>query len=138
MNDDLKRARLVPAAPILVDITVAGRAINAVAQVSKQGFVYVFDRKTGAPVWPIEERPVPPSTAPGERTSKTQPFPTRPPAFDRQGLTDDDVIDFTSDLKAQALEVLKLALEQAGYAVVTGHVSELKKGQVDVLDFAPR
>ena len=75
-----------PAAPILVDITVDGRRINAVAQVSKQGFVYVFDRKTGTPVWPIEERPVPQSTAPGEQTAKTQPFPTKPPAFDRQGL----------------------------------------------------
>ncbi len=96
-----------PAAPILVDITVAGRRINAVAQVSKQGFVYVFDRKTGTPVWPIEERPVPQSTAPGERTAKTQPFPTKPPAFDRQGLLDDDVIDFTPELRAQALEVLK-------------------------------
>ena len=99
-----------PAAPILLDITVSGRRINAVAQVSKQGFVYVFDRKTGVPVWPIEERPVPQSAeanAPGERTSPTQPFPTRPPAFDRQGLLDADVIDFTPELRAQALEVLK-------------------------------
>jgi glucose dehydrogenase len=96
-----------PAAPILVDISVGGRRINAVAQVSKQGFVYVFDRKTGTPVWPIEERPVPPSTAPGERTANTQPFPTKPPAFERQGLMDDDVIDFTPELRAQALEVLK-------------------------------
>jgi quinoprotein glucose dehydrogenase len=96
-----------PAAPILVDITVDGRRINAVAQVSKQGFVYVFDRKTGTPVWPIEERPVPQSSVPGEKTAKTQPFPTKPPAFDRQGLQDDDVVDFTPELKAQALEVLK-------------------------------
>src|SRR6478752_283674 len=100
-------AAIFPAAPILVDITVDGRRINAVAQVSKQGFVYVFDRKTGTPVWAIEERPVPQSSAPGEKTAKTQPFPTKPPAFDRQGLTDDDVIDFTPELKAQALEVLK-------------------------------
>ena len=99
-----------PTAPILVDITVNGRRINAVAQVSKQAFVYVFDRKTGVPVWPIEERPVPQSTeatAPGERTAATQPFPTKPPAFDRQGLLDSDVIDFTPELHAQALEVLK-------------------------------
>jgi len=96
-----------PAAPILVDITVDGRRINAVAQVSKQAFVYVFDRRTGTPVWPIEERPVPQSSAPGEKTAATQPFPTKPPAFDRQGLLDDDVIDFTPELKAQALEVLK-------------------------------
>jgi quinoprotein glucose dehydrogenase len=96
-----------PAAPILLDITVNGRRINAVAQVSKQGFVYVFDRKTGVPVWPIEERAVLPSTVPGERAAKTQPFPTKPPPFDRQSMLDDDVVDFTPALRAQALEVLK-------------------------------
>jgi quinoprotein glucose dehydrogenase len=95
-----------PAAPNLVDITVNGRRIKAVAQVSKQGFVYVFDRVTGEPVWPIEERPVPGSNAPGERTSKTQPFPTVPPPFDRQGMLDGDVVDFTPELHAQALGVL--------------------------------
>lgn len=94
-------------APALVDITVNGRRIKAVAQASKQGFLYVFDRATGEPVWPIVERPVPQSTAPRERTSPTQPFPTRPPAFERQGLADDDVIDFTPELRAQALEVLR-------------------------------
>jgi quinoprotein glucose dehydrogenase len=96
-----------PAAPILVDVTVGGRPIKAVAQVSKQAFVYVFDRRTGTPVWPIEERPVPQSMVPGERSSATQPFPLKPPPFDRQGLTDDDVVDFTPELRAQALEVLK-------------------------------
>ncbi len=96
-----------PTAPILVDITVEGREIPAVVQVSKQGFVYVFDRRTGDPVWPIEERPVPQSTAPGEKTSPTQPFPTKPPPFERQSMTDDDVIDFTPELRAQALDVLK-------------------------------
>ncbi len=96
-----------PAAPILGDITVEGRRIPIVAQVSKQAFVYVFDRRTGTPVWPIEERPVPQSTVPGEQTSPTQPFPTKPPAFDRQGFTEDDVIDFTPELKARALEMLK-------------------------------
>ena len=82
-----------PAAPNLIDITVNGRRIKAVAQVSKQGFVYVFDRVTGQPVWPIEERPVPASTTPGERASKTQPFPTAPPPFERQGLEDGNVVD---------------------------------------------
>ncbi|MFN7981540.1 MAG: pyrroloquinoline quinone-dependent dehydrogenase [Vicinamibacterales bacterium] len=96
-----------PAAPNLIDITVNGRRIKAVAQVSKQGFVYVFDRQTGEPVWPIEERPVPPSFATGEHASKTQPFPVVLPPFDRQGLTDTDVVDFTPELRAQALEVLK-------------------------------
>lgn len=95
-----------PAAPNLIDITVNGRRIKAVAQVSKQGFVYVFDRKTGEPVWPIEERAVPASNVPGERASKTQPFPVVLPPFERQGLLDSDVVDFTPELRAQALEVL--------------------------------
>src|SRR6185436_12223050 len=72
-----------PAAPIMADLTVDGRRIRAVVQVTKQAFAYVFDRVTGKPVWPIEERPVPSATVPGERASRTQPFPTRPPAFDR-------------------------------------------------------
>lgn len=96
-----------PAAPNLLEVTRNGRRIKAVAQVSKQGFVYVFDRKTGEPLWPIEERPVPPSTVPGEKASSTQPFPTQPPPFDRQGFTDDDVVAFTPELRALALETLK-------------------------------
>jgi len=96
----------LPAAPTLVDITVDGRDIKAVAQVSKQGFTYVFDRVTGEPVWPIEERPVAPSSVPGERASPTQPFPTKPPAFERQGISVDDLIDFTSELRAEAEEIL--------------------------------
>ena len=96
----------IPAAPTLVDITVDGRQIKAVAQVTKQGFVYVFDRVTGEPVWPIEEREVPPSTVPGERASPTQPFPTKPPAFEPQGVTVDDLIDFTPELRAEAEEIL--------------------------------
>jgi quinoprotein glucose dehydrogenase len=96
-----------PAAPILIDIRVNGKDIKAVAQVSKQGFTYVFDRKTGTPVWPIEERAVPQSTVPGERTSPTQPFPTRPPAFERQGVTENDLIDFTPELRQLAIETIK-------------------------------
>ena len=96
-----------PAPPTLVDITVDGRPIKAVAQVSKQAFTYVFDRVTGEPVWPIEELPVPQSTVPGERMSPTQPFPTKPPPFDRQGITEDDLIDFTPELRAAALEIVK-------------------------------
>jgi quinoprotein glucose dehydrogenase len=94
-----------PTAPTLLDITVGGRRIKAVAQITKQAWVYVFDRVTGKPVWPIEERPVPQSDVPGERTSPTQPFPTRPAAFDRQGLTVDDLIDLKPELKAEALEI---------------------------------
>jgi quinoprotein glucose dehydrogenase len=96
----------LPSAPILADLRVEGRAVKAVVQVSKQGFTYVFDRKTGKPVWPIEERPVPQSGVAGERTSPTQPFPLRPPPFERQGLTDEDLIDFTPELRAQALAVV--------------------------------
>lgn len=91
--------------PILADITVEGRAIQAVVQVTKQAFAFVFDRVSGEPVWPIEERPVPQSDVPGERTSPTQPFPTKPAAFDRQGITVDDLIDFTPELRAEALEI---------------------------------
>jgi quinoprotein glucose dehydrogenase len=91
-----------PAAPNLVDITVGGRRIKALAQVTKQGLVFVLDRVTGKPIWPIEERAVPQSTIPGEETSPTQPIPAKPAAFDRQGITDDDLIDFTPALHAQA------------------------------------
>lgn len=96
-----------PAAPILVDITVDGKQIPALVQVSKQGFAYVFDRASGEPVWPIEERPVPASDVPGERAAPTQPFPTKPPPFERQGISEDDLIDFTPELRAEALEFVK-------------------------------
>jgi len=96
-----------PAAPILVDITVNGKPIKALAQVSKQGFTYVLDRRNGNPVWPIEERAVPQSKVPGERSSATQPHPTKPPAYERQGVTENDLIDFTPELKAAALDVFK-------------------------------
>ena len=95
-------------APLLADINVNGRAIKAVAVPSKQAFLYVFDRATGQPVWPIEERPVPPSDVPGEKASPTQPFPTKPPPYARVYLTSlDEVIDFTPELRAQGLELLK-------------------------------
>ena len=96
-----------PSAPNLVDIVVDGVPIKALAQTSKQAFTYVFDRATGEPVWPIEERPVPASTVPGERLSPTQPFPTKPPPFDRQGITIDDLIDFTPELRQEALDIVE-------------------------------
>ena len=96
-----------PAAPTLVDLRVDGKTVPVVAQVTKQGFCFVFDRVTGKPRWPIEERPVPQSTVPGEATSATQPFPTRPAPFDRQGVQDSDLIDFTPELHAEALSILK-------------------------------
>jgi glucose dehydrogenase len=91
----------------LGEITVDGRRIKAVMQPSKTAFLYVFDRETGKPVWPIEERPVPQSTVPREASAKTQPFPTKPPAFDRQGFTEDDLIDYTPELRARAKEKVK-------------------------------
>ena len=96
----------LPAAPVLTDITVDGRAIKAVSLPTKQSWLYVFDRETGEPVWPIEEIPVPPSDIPGEVLSPTQPHPTKPPAFDQQGIGPDDLIDFTPELRERALEVL--------------------------------
>lgn len=96
----------IPCAPMLVDITVDGRPIKALAQPTKQAFLYVFDRVTGKPIWPIVERPVEQSTVPGEKTSPTQPFPTKPPAYDRNGFSMDDVIDFTPELHEQALKVI--------------------------------
>jgi len=96
----------LPAAPALVDVTVDGRRVRALVQVTKQGFAFVFDRATGEPVWPIEERAVAQSTVPGERTSPTQPFPTRPAPFERQGVTVDDLIDYTPALRAAAEEIL--------------------------------
>ena len=92
--------------PVLADITVDGRPIKAVIQASKQAFAYVFDRATGEPVWPIEERPVPESTVPGEWTAPTQPFPTRPAPFDLQGATEENLIDFTPELRQRALAQL--------------------------------
>ena len=96
-----------PCAPILFDMTLAGRRIKALAQPTKQSFLFVLNRETGEPIWPIEERPVPQSSVPKEKTSKTQPFPTRPLPFDRQGIGVDDLIDFTPALRAEALEVIK-------------------------------
>ena len=97
----------MPTAPILADITVNGKPIKAVVQLTKQAFAFVFDRTNGQPVWPIEERPVPQSDVSGEKTAPTQPFPTKPAAVDRQGLTENDLIDFTPQIKQMALEAIK-------------------------------
>jgi quinoprotein glucose dehydrogenase len=96
----------IPAAPILADIVVDGRPVKAVAVPTKQSTLYVFDRITGHPVWPIVEKPVPQSTVPGEKTWPTQPFPTKPPPYARNYLAKDDVIDFTPELRAEALKIL--------------------------------
>ena len=97
-----------PCAPVLVDVEIEGRpgVTKIVAQPSKQGWLYVLDRETGEPIWPIEERAVEASDVPGERLALTQPFPTRPPAYDRQGISVDDLIDFTPELRAEALALV--------------------------------
>ena len=97
----------IPCAPILADITVNGRTIKAVAQPTKQAFLYVFDRVTGQPIWPIDEKPVPQGDTPGEKYSKTQPIPSKPPAYNRQGLAVDDLIDFTPELRAEAVKAIQ-------------------------------
>ncbi len=97
-----------PTHPNLVDVTVGGRPVRALAQVSKQGFTYVFDRVTGEPVWPIEERPVETDTdLPGEVLAPTQPFPTRPAPFEYQGSSIDDLVDFTPELRQMAVEAVR-------------------------------
>ena len=93
-----------PTAPILMDVTVEGRDVPGVFQVTKQSFVYSFNRETGEPLWPIEEQPVPQSRVPGERLSPTQPYPTKPAPFDIQGRTEDDLIDYTPEIERVALE----------------------------------
>jgi quinoprotein glucose dehydrogenase len=96
-----------PTAPNLIDITVDGKPLKAVAQVTKQAFTYVFDRVTGKPVWPIEEQPVPASSVPGEQASKTQPIPSRPAPFDIQSATDDNLIDLTPEIHQEAIKIAR-------------------------------
>jgi quinoprotein glucose dehydrogenase len=94
-----------PVAPIVMDVTVDGERIPGIFQASKQSFLYAFNRETGEPIWPIEDRPVPQSRVPGEQLAPTQPFPTRPAPYDLQGRTEEHLIDYTPELRARALEV---------------------------------
>lgn len=94
-------------APIIADLVVDGRPVKAVVQLTKQSFAYAFDRVTGKPLWPMPETPVPQSDVPGERASKTQPIPTKPKAFDRQGISKDDLVDFTPAIRAEAEKLAK-------------------------------
>src|SRR6059058_5576831 len=94
-------------APLLMDVTIDGKLRKIVALPSKEAFLYVFDRITGEPIWPIEERPVPQGNVPGEWYSPTQPFPTKPPPYERTGVAVDDLIDFTPALRAEAVELVK-------------------------------
>jgi quinoprotein glucose dehydrogenase len=99
--------RDIPCAPILCDIPVGGRVVKALAQPTKQAFLFVLDRTTGKPIWPIEQRKVEAGDVPGEWYAPTQLFPSKPPAYDMQGVTIDDLIDFTPELRAQAVELVK-------------------------------
>jgi quinoprotein glucose dehydrogenase len=96
----------IPCAPILMDLVVDGRTIKAIGQPTKQSWIYTFDRATGKPVWPIEERPVEKGDVPGEWYSPTQPFVTKPPPYDVQGVKIDDLIDFTPELRAEAVKLV--------------------------------
>ena len=96
----------IPAAPVLMDVEIDGQARKIVAQVTKQAFCYVFDRVTGEPIWPIVETAVPSSSISSEKVSPTQPFPSKPAAFDRQGLREDDLIDFTPELRQEAKAII--------------------------------
>ena len=96
----------LPCAPILADLSIEGRTIKAIAQPTKHGFLFLFDRTNGRPIWPIEERSVPRGSIPGEWYSPTQPFPTRPPPYNVQGLSEDRLIDFTPELRAEAVKLL--------------------------------
>ncbi|MGH7894350.1 MAG: pyrroloquinoline quinone-dependent dehydrogenase, partial [Candidatus Binatia bacterium] len=97
----------LPAAPNLLDVTVDDQRVKAVAQVTKQGFAFVFDRVTGKPLWPIEDRPVPSSRVPGEKSAATQPFPTKPAPFEIQGVREEDLNDLTPGLRAQAVAIIR-------------------------------
>jgi quinoprotein glucose dehydrogenase len=97
-----------PMAPNLLDITINGKVRKAVAQTTKQGFIYTFDRATGEPIWPIVETKVLQSDVPGEQTSPTQPIPSRPAPYSQQGLEEDDLIDYTPEIKAAALHLARL------------------------------
>ena len=124
-------------APLLVDTTVDGTPRKLVAVPSKQGWLYVFDRITGKPIWPIEERPVPQSTMGGERTAKTQPFVTKPPAYSRTHVAESDLIDFTPELRKQVLENLKhFRWEQTPYVPPTGPESPDKLGAINIANWS--
>ena len=121
--------------PLLVDITVDGKPIKAVAVPSKQAFLYTFDRITGKPVWPINEKAVPQTNVPGEKTAKTQPFPTKPAAYARQEITDADLIDFTPEMKKEAQDIVKAHWKMSpmfGPAVVSNPTGGFPSATMDI------
>jgi quinoprotein glucose dehydrogenase len=127
-----------PMAPNLVDVTINGQRRRLIAQSTKQGFLYVFDRATGQPIWPIEEKPVPQSDVPGEQTSKTQPIPTKPLPYSQQGLVESDLIDYTPAIKEMALALAKKC-RMGPYFVPAGRADDPnpKPDSVDCGWYAP-
>src|SRR5215471_18407136 len=120
----------IPCAPMLVDISINGQTVKALAQPTKQAFLYVFNRVNGQAIWPIPELSVEQSTVPGEKTSATQPVPSKPPAYDRQGSSIDDLIDFTSELRAEAM---RLASRYKMGPIFTPPVVSKKEGPLGTL-----
>src|SRR5262249_47540573 len=120
----------LPSPPALVTIPVDGKRIDAVVQLTKMGWVFVFDRVTGKPVWPIEERPVPPSDVPGERAWPTQPFPAKPPPFSEQGTSLAEAFDLTPELKAEAESQLKKLRLGAIYTPVSFQGTAMRPGVI--------
>src|SRR5262245_13003245 len=120
-------------APLLMDVTIDGKPRKVVAVPSKQSWLYVFDRITGQPIWPIVERPVPQSDVPGDKTAATQPMPTKPPPFARTHITKNDLIDFTPELRAEALKVLeRYRWEESPYVpLIVGNVNG-KLGTINI------
>ncbi len=124
----------LPAPPILTDINVDGKPTKAVVQLTKQAFAFVFDRVTGKPIWPIEERAVPKSDVPGEWTSPTQPFPTKPAAYDRQGYSDAILVDFTPEIRNEALKIAGRYKKGGLYTPVSVYESDESPGTLMLPD----
>jgi quinoprotein glucose dehydrogenase len=118
----------MPPHPILLDLTIDGRPRKIVVQTGKQAFAYVLDRTTGEPIWPMPETPVPQTDVPGEWTSPTQPIPSKPPGFDIQGVKESDLIDFTPELRRQAIEALKNSGLRYGVIYTPGSLANATDG----------
>lgn len=124
----------LPSPPILADVNVNGKPVKAVVQLTKQAFAYAFNRVTGEPIWPIEERPVPKSDVPGEWTSPTQPFPTKPAPYDRQGYSDDILVDFTPEIKKEALKIASRYKTGPLYTPISVYESDERPGSLMLPD----
>src|SRR5688572_4375688 len=125
-----------PMAPNLMDVTIEGKPRKIIAQTTKQGWIYTFDRVTGAPIWPINETNVLQSEVPGEKTSPTQPIPTKPAPYAHQGLEEEDLIDYTPEIKAAALHLAKLC-RMGPYYIPASPIDVKTRGGYHCLWYAP-